>query len=60
MRSLDMIALNMEADETNTITILQCQSCGTDTEDEDDLCCEDPNIQSVSLDEDGEELYGEF
>lgn len=60
MRDLNMLELGMEADETNSITILQCQSCGTETEDEDELCCEDPNIHSINIDEDGEELYGEF
>lgn len=60
MIDLDMLEFGMEADETNSITILQCQSCGTETEDEDDLCCEDPNIHSINIDEDGEELYGEF
>ncbi len=61
MRHLDMLALIAEVfADVDTFTILQCQSCGSESEDEDDLCCDDPNIQSVSLDQDGEELYGGF
>lgn len=58
MKDIDMLFRDLE-DESNTITILQCQNCGSEVEDEDECCCDEPTITAVSIDQDGDELsYG--
>jgi len=59
MRELDMLEFK-EEDESYTTTILQCQNCGIEVEDEDELCCDDPDHETVNLDQYGEELEYEF
>lgn len=59
MRDLDMLFEQGE-DESNTITILQCQTCGSEVVDEDENCCDEPSIEVVSLDQDGDALEYEF
>lgn len=60
MRDTDLLGFMDEESESYTTTILQCQACGSEVEDDEELCCDEPEIETVSLDEDGGELEYEF
>lgn len=58
MRDLDTMEF-MTEDDGYSMTILQCQSCGSEVEDDDELCCDEPDHESITIDQDGDTMeYG--
>lgn len=60
MTDLDTMEFRAEEDESYTTSIMQCQNCGSEVEDDEELCCDDPQHEMIHLDQDGDELEYEF